>query len=143
MENLKKLLQNIYMTIVIKILTLDGFFCKNNAKKINLPTTTGCISILKNHASFMTALDIGVISVFSEEEIISYIIFGGFAIIKQNNVHILANIVEVSNNLNISQYNLEFQKAKSSLESAETEKQRINAIFQYKLAKARYESIQK
>lgn len=131
------------MTIIIKILTLNGFFYQNKAKKIILPTTTGYISILENYTSFMTALDIGIISIFSEEEIYSYIIFGGFAIIKQNNVNILTNIVEVSNKLDISQYTLEFQKAKSILESAETEKQRINAIFQYKLAKARYESIQK
>nr|YP_009478324.1 cf1 epsilon subunit of atp synthase [Prototheca cutis]BBD20231.1 cf1 epsilon subunit of atp synthase [Prototheca cutis] len=133
----------IIMTIIIKILTLSGFFYQNKAKKIILPTTTGYISILENYTSFMTALDIGILSIFSEEEIYSYIIFGGFAIIKQNNVNILTNIVEVSNKLDISQYNLEFQKAKSILESAETEKQRINAIFQYKLAKARYESIQK
>lgn len=131
------------MTIVIKILTLDGLFCKKNAERISLPTTTGNISILDNHTLFMTTLDIGVISIFSEEEKNSYIIFGGFAIIKQNKVIILANIVEILNNLDNSQYNLEFQKAKRILESAETEKQRVNAIFQYKLAKARYESIKK
>lgn len=129
------------MTIVIKILTLDSFFCKNNAKKINLPTITGYLSILENHTSLMTTLDIGVISVFSDEDSFFYIILGGFAIIKQNKIIILANNIEIINSLDSSKYNLEFQKAKRILESAETEKERVNAIFQYKLAKARYESI--
>jgi F-type H+-transporting ATPase subunit epsilon len=132
------------MTLQISILTPSGIFWSNKAKKILLPTTTGQIGVLKNHRPLITALDIGVIFIYTENTsgFLDITIIGGFALVKQNVIIILTNSAELPNNLNQSKIEIEFQEATTLLENAKTKKQRIDALFHYKRAKARYQALQ-
>ena len=71
------------------IMTPDRIFWNQQAEEIILPTNTGQMGVLKNHAPLMTALDIGVMLIRTKMEWTSVALLGGFALIKQNKVTVL------------------------------------------------------
>ena len=79
------------MSLQVQIMTPDRIFLKEEAEEIILPTNTGQIGILKNHAPIITALDIGVMLMRSKNEWIPLALMGGFALVKQNQVTVLVN----------------------------------------------------
>ena len=48
------------MTLQVCIMTPDRIFWNDQAEEIILPTNTGQMGVLTNHAPLITALDIGV-----------------------------------------------------------------------------------
>jgi F0F1-type ATP synthase epsilon subunit len=66
---------------------------------------------------------------------------GGFALVKQNQVTILANEAESSDKINPEEAQNEFETSKLNLEKAEGVKEKVEANFAYKRAKARYQVI--
>lgn len=129
----------------ISILTPERPFWKGQAEEIILPTETGEMGVLKNHAPLITGLDVGAMLVRTKEEWSSYAIMGGFALIKQNQVTILANEAESSAEI-LKKFNSEeaktaFETAKANLENAVGVKEKVEANFAYKRAKARYQVV--
>ena len=82
------------MTLQVCIMTPDRIFWNEQAEEIILPTNTGQMGVLTNHAPLITALDIGVMLIRSKNEWISVAIMGGFALVKQNQVTVLVNEAE-------------------------------------------------
>ena len=66
---------------------------------------------------------------------------GGFALVKQNQVTILVNEAESSKTIEAEQAEAAFQEAKERLEQAQGEKQRVEATFSFKRARARYQVV--
>jgi F-type H+-transporting ATPase subunit epsilon len=129
------------MTLQVCIMTPDRIFWNDQAEEIILPTNTGQMGVLTNHAPLITALDIGVTLIRSKMEWIPVALMGGFALIKQNQVTILVNEAESAKQIELEKAQLAFEEAKTKLEQVEGEKQRVEATFQFKRARARYQVV--
>jgi F-type H+-transporting ATPase subunit epsilon len=137
------------MSLQISILTPERPFWNGQADEIILPTETGEMGVLKNHAPIITGLDVGAMLVRggqgtgSKEEWNSYAIMGGFALIKNNQVTILANEAVSAENIDPEEAKNAFETAKALLEKAEGEsiKSKVEANFAYKRAKVRYQVV--
>ena len=55
------------MSMQVCIMTPDRIFWNQQAEEIILPTNTGQMGVLKNHAPLMTALDIGVMLIRTKD----------------------------------------------------------------------------
>ena len=72
-----------------------------------------------------------------EEKWTPMILFGGFAEVVENNVTVLVNSVEETISLTASQATAALEEATLALETAETEKEKMNAALNIKKATAR------
>nr|AXH37901.1 ATP synthase CF1 epsilon subunit [Chlamydomonas sp. ICE-L] len=129
------------MSLQISILTPERPFWNGEAEEIILPTETGEMGVLKNHAPIVTGLDVGAMLIRTKQEWNSYAIMGGFALVKQNQVTILANEAQYSVNIDAEEAKTAFETAKDNLEKAEGVKEKVEANFAYKRAKARYQVV--
>jgi ATP synthase F1 epsilon subunit len=122
-------------------MTPDRIFWNDQAEEIILPTNTGQMGVLTNHAPLITALDIGVTLIRSKMEWVPVALMGGFALVKQNQVTILVNEAESAKEIDADQSQSAFEEAKTRLEQADGEKQRVEATVQFKRARARYQVV--
>jgi F-type H+-transporting ATPase subunit epsilon len=129
------------MALQVCIMTPDRIFWNDQAEEIILPTNTGQMGVLANHAPLITALDIGVTLIRSKAEWIPVALMGGFALVKQNQVTILVNEAESSKTITPETAESAFEEAKNRLQTATGEKQRVEATFQFKRARARYQVV--
>ena len=129
------------MSLQISILTPERPFWTGQAEEIILPTETGEMGVLKNHAPLITGLDVGAMLIRNKDEWSSYAIMGGFALIKQNQVTILANEAESAENIDPEEAKTTFETAKANLENAEGIKDKVEANFAYKRSKARFQTV--
>ena len=83
------------MTLQVCIMTPDRIFWNDQADEIILPTNTGQMGVLTNHAPLITALDIGVTLIRSNADWIPVALMGGFALVKQNRTYISRKCVEI------------------------------------------------
>ena len=112
------------MTLQVCIMTPDRIFWNDQADEIILPTNTGQMGVLTNHAPLITALDIG-----------------GFALVKNNQITILVNEAESAKTIQVEEAEKAFEEAKTRLEQSQGEKQRVEATFVFKRARARYQVV--
>nr|YP_010564987.1 ATP synthase CF1 subunit epsilon [Hyalomonas oviformis]UZA62007.1 ATP synthase CF1 subunit epsilon [Hyalomonas oviformis] len=124
------------MSLQVSILTPERPFWNGQAEEIILPTETGEMGILKNHAPIITGLDVGAMLIRYKDQWNAFAIMGGFALVKQNVVTILANNALACETIDPEEANNALQTAKMSLEKAEGIKEKVEANFAYKRAKA-------
>jgi len=129
------------MTLQVCIMTPDRIFWNDQADEIILPTNTGQMGVLTNHAPLITALDIGVTLIRSNSNWIPVALMGGFALVKQNQVTILVNEAESAQTISVDEAERAFEEAKTRLEESQGEKQRVEATFVFKRARARYQVV--
>jgi len=129
------------MSLQISILTPEKPFWNGEAEEIILPTETGEMGVLKNHAPIITGLDVGAMLVRTKEQWNSFAVMGGFAVVKKNQVTILANEAESAETINATEAQEAFETAKGNLEKAEGLKQKVEANFAFKRAKARFQVV--
>ena len=129
------------MTLQVCIMTPDRIFLNQEAEELILPTNTGQMGVLKNHAPLITALDIGVMLIRANNAWESIALMGGFALVKQNKVTVLVNEAESAETIDLSDAEASFSAAKTRLENAEGEKQKVEANFAFKRARARYQVV--
>lgn len=129
------------MSLQVQIMTPDRIFFNEEAEEIILPTNTGQIGILKNHAPIITALDIGVMLIRSKNEWVPIALMGGFALVKQNQVTVLVNEAESSDTIDPQEAENSYTSAKEKLEQASDQKQKVEANFAFKRERARYQVV--
>lgn len=129
------------MNLQICILTPDRVFWNQEAEEIILPTNTGQMGVLTNHAPIITALDIGIMSIRTQKEWASVALMGGFALVKQNQVTVLVNSAESKETIDSSEAEQSFLEAKEQLEKALGQKEKVEANFAFKRARARYQLV--
>jgi F-type H+-transporting ATPase subunit epsilon len=76
------------MRLQVCILTPDCIFQKEEADELILPTSTGQIGVLNNHAPLITALDIGLIIFRQGSNWKPLALIGGFALVQNDQVTI-------------------------------------------------------
>lgn len=89
------------MTLSVKIVSPDRIVWDSQADEVILPSLTGQLGILTNHAPLLTGLSIGVMRVRSQGKFIPIAVLGGFAEVDENNVNILVNAAELGSTIDV------------------------------------------
>jgi F-type H+-transporting ATPase subunit epsilon len=114
----------------------------SDIQEIILSTNSGQIGILPNHASILTALDIGIVKIRLADQWSTMALMGGFAMIDNNNLTILVNDAEKASEINFQEAKESYEKAKTNLDEATgNKKKEIEALLIFKRAKAKLEAI--
>ena len=92
----------------------DRIFFQEEAQELLLPTNTGYIGILEEHAPLVTGLDNGVLAIRQGTEWKFLALLGGFGVIKENRINILCRDIEEASEIKLmKEEKLETGKAKS------------------------------
>ena len=102
------------MTLTVRVITPDSIVWDDTAQEVILPSSSGQLGILSNHAPLLTSLDIGVLRVRADKDWKSIAVMGGFAEVENNEVKVLVNTAELGEAI-------DKEDAQSSLASAESE----------------------
>lgn len=129
------------MSLQVCIMTPDKIFWNEQAEEIILPTNTGQMGVLTNHAPIITALDIGVMSIRTQKDWTSVALMGGFALVKQNQVTVLVNSADSKETIDATEAEKAFLDAQAQLEKAQGQKDKVEANFAFKRARARYQLV--
>lgn len=129
------------MNLQVCIMTPDEIFWNEQAEEIILPTNTGQMGVLTNHAPIITALDIGVMSIRTNKDWTSVALMGGFALVKQNQITILVNSAESKDKIDAAVAEKTFLEAQKQLNNATGSKEKVEANFAFKRARARYQLV--
>jgi ATP synthase F1 epsilon subunit len=129
------------MNLQVCIMTPDEIFWNEQAEEIILPTNTGQMGVLTNHAPIITALDIGVMSIRTNKDWTSVALMGGFALVKQNQVTVLVNSAESKDKIDAGKAEQAFLEAQEQLDKAVGPKEKVEANFAFKRARTRYQLV--
>jgi F-type H+-transporting ATPase subunit epsilon len=129
------------MAMNIRVLTPERIICSTKADEIILPSLTGQVGVLENHATLITALDTGLLRIKLDEKWTPIILYGGLAEIDQNRVTVLVNDVEELVSLELNEVTKQLEQATLAVEEAENSKARLDASVELKKATARLEAV--
>nr|YP_009379936.1 ATP synthase CF1 epsilon chain [Dacrycarpus imbricatus]QHX99604.1 ATP synthase CF1 epsilon subunit [Dacrycarpus imbricatus]BAX56464.1 ATP synthase CF1 epsilon chain [Dacrycarpus imbricatus] len=130
------------MTLNLRVLTPNRVVWDSEVKEIILSTNSGQIGVLTNHASLVTALDIGVMKIRLDAQWSTMALMGGFAKIDDNNVTVLVNNAERGIDIDLQEAREDFRIAKADLARARGKRQAIEADVALKRARTRLEAIE-
>nr|UXE30930.1 ATP synthase CF1 subunit epsilon [Ostreobium quekettii] len=129
------------MILKICVITPDQVFLNQEAEEVILPTNTGLMGVLKNHAPLITALEIGVMLIRVKKDWTSFALMGGFALVKQNQITVLVNEAESEATIDRVEAEESFVNTKRRFEQATDQKQKVEANFAFKRARARFQVV--
>jgi F-type H+-transporting ATPase subunit epsilon len=129
------------MSLNVRVITPDRVVWDAGAEELILPSSTGQLGILTDHAPLLTALDIGVMRLKTEGNWISIVLLEGFAEVENNKVTILCNGAEEGSTIDLTSAQAELEKVTLLVDEATTKKEKIEATIQLRKAKARLQAI--
>ncbi len=106
------------MTLTVRVIAPDKVVWDEVVQEVILPSTTGQLGILSNHAPLLTALDIGVMRVRPGKDWKNIAIMGGFAEVENNEVKVLVNAAEIGDNIDQEKARTEYSAAQAKFEEA-------------------------
>ena len=130
------------MTLTVRVIAPDKTVWDSEAEEVILPSTTGQLGILPNHAPLLTALDVGVMRVRPGKDWLPIALMGGFAEVENNEVTILVNGAERGDAIDKAAALDAYTKAEERLNRVQdSERQeKIQATQAVKRARARYQA---
>ena len=129
------------MSLNVRVITPDKVVWDAMAEELILPSSTGQLGILSNHAPLLTALDIGVMRLKSESGWTSIVLMEGFAEVEDNKVTILCNGAEEASSIDLKTAQDELERLTLLVDEATTKKEKIEATIQLRKAKARLQAV--
>ena len=129
------------MSLNVRVITPDKVVWDAMAEELILPSSTGQLGILTDHAPLLTALDIGVMRLKSDAGWTSIVLMEGFAEVEKNKVTILCNGAEEGSNINRSTAQSELEKVTLLVDQAVTKKEKIEATIELRKSKARLQAV--
>jgi F-type H+-transporting ATPase subunit epsilon len=129
------------MSLNVRVITPDKVVWDAMADELVLPSSTGQIGILTDHAPLLTALDIGVMKLKSDSSWTSIVLMEGFAEVEDNKVTILCNGAEEGDSIDAKTAQEELEKVTLLVDEATTKKERIQATIELRKAKARLQAV--
>ena len=129
------------MALQVCVITPDQVFLNQEAEEIILPTNTGLMGVLTNHAPLITALEIGVMLIRVKKDWKPFALMGGFALVKQNQITVLVNEAESEATIDRAEAEQSFTITKQKFEEATDQKQKVEANFAFKRARARFQVV--
>ena len=129
------------MSLNVRVITPDKVVWDAEANELILPSSTGQIGILTDHAPLLTALDIGVMRLKSDAGWTSIVLMEGFAEVEDNKVTILCNGAEEGSSIDATTAQAELEKVTLLVDEATTKKEKIEATIELRKAKARLQAV--
>jgi F-type H+-transporting ATPase subunit epsilon len=129
------------MILNFSVMAPNRIVLNSQADEIILSTNSGQIGILPNHAPLLTALDIGIIKIRTDQQWTTMALMGGFAMIESNQCSILVNDAEMAKDIDSQEVEKEVELAIKKLSEATNKKQIIEANLALKRAKARLQAV--
>ena len=129
------------MSLNVRVITPDKVVWDATAEELILPSSTGQLGILTDHAPLLTALDIGVMRLKSDAGWTSIVLMEGFAEVDDNKVTILCNGAEEGSSINAATVQQELEKVTLLVDEATTKKEKIEATIELRKAKARLQAV--
>jgi F-type H+-transporting ATPase subunit epsilon len=129
------------MTLQVCIMTPGRVFWNEKAEEIILPTNTGQMGVLKNHAPLVTALEVGVMLIRLKNEWTSLALMAGFAIVQDNKVTVLANEAESAETVDAKQAEKTYLDSQKRLAQASGQKEKVEANIAFKRARVRFQLV--
>ena len=129
------------MSLNVRVITPDKVVWDASAEELILPSSTGQLGILTDHAPLLTALDIGVMKLKSDGKWTSIVIMEGFAEVEDNKITILSNGAEEGSSIDPSVAQSELEKVTLLVDQATTKKEKIEATLELRKAKARLQAV--
>jgi F-type H+-transporting ATPase subunit epsilon len=130
------------MRLQVCILTPDCIFRDKEVEELILPTSTGQVGILNGHAPLLASLDIGPIILRQKANWRALALIGGFALVQDNQVTILVNEAVAASSVEKGEAENELERATARLVGVTSEKEKVEATFSFKRARARYQIVQ-
>tara|TARA_B100001175_G_scaffold215933_1_gene183502 strand:- start:205 stop:597 length:393 start_codon:yes stop_codon:yes gene_type:complete len=129
------------MSLNVRVITPDKVVWDAMADELILPSSTGQIGILTDHAPLLTALDIGVMRLKSDAGWTSIVLMEGFAEVDENKVTILCNGAEEGSSIDLKTAQDALEKVTLLVDEATTKKEKIEATIELRKAKARLQAV--
>jgi len=129
------------MSLNVRVITPDKVVWDASVEEIILPSSTGQLGILTDHAPLLTALDIGVMRLKTEGDWTSIVLMEGFAEVEDNKVTILCNGAEEGNSIDLKTAQAELERVTLLVDEAETKKEKIEATIELRKSKARLQAV--
>ena len=129
------------MSLNVRVITPDKVVWDAMADELILPSSTGKIGILTDHAPLLTALDIGVMRLKSDAGWTSIVLMEGFAEVEANKVTILCNGAEEASSIDAKTAQEELEKVTLLVDEATTKKEKVEATIELRKAKARLQAV--
>ena len=118
--------------INLEIVTPEKKVLSEAVDQVTVPTASGEVGILQNHAPLISSLKPGILSYTKSGVTERMVIAGGFVEVSQNNVSILSDIAETAGEINAETARAEREAAerelvawKGSLDESEAERERL------------------
>jgi F-type H+-transporting ATPase subunit epsilon len=118
----------------------DRIFFQEEAEELLLPTTTGYIGVLQEHAPLITGLDNGVLAFRQGTSWKILALLGGFSVIKENRVNILCRDIEDAATINVETAERRAAIARTGMEEAASRKIYIENQLTFDRERARIEA---
>jgi len=129
------------MSLNVRVITPDKVVWDAAAEELILPSSTGRLGILTDHAPLLTALDIGVMRLKSGTDWTSIVLMEGFAEVESNKVTILCNGAEEASSIDLKTAQEELEKVTLLVDEATSKKEKIEATIELRKAKARLQAV--
>jgi F-type H+-transporting ATPase subunit epsilon len=131
------------MSLNVRVITPDKIVWDANSEELILPSSTGQLGILTDHAPLLTALDIGVMRLKTGTEWTSIVLMEGFAEVENNKVTVLCNGAEEANSIDPVKAQADLEKVSLLVDEATTKKEKIEATLELRKCKARIQALAK
>jgi len=133
------------MSVKIKVISPEKIIWDTEAEQIVLPSITGGLGILTNHAPLVSVLQTGILKKFDQQSWVPIVVLGGIAQIEDNEIIVLANGVEELTESSMTRDDvnkqvLELTEKIATLDPANTSEQK-SLTSDLDLAKARMEGL--
>jgi F-type H+-transporting ATPase subunit epsilon len=116
----------------LEIVTPEKRVLSETVDSVTVPTASGEVGILTNHAPLISSLKSGILSYAKGGAVEKMVVAGGFVEVSANNVSVLADTVEMANEIDVEAARIERETAEKSLgawkgseEEFEIEKERL------------------
>jgi F-type H+-transporting ATPase subunit epsilon len=129
------------MSLNVRVITPDKVVWDASADELILPSSTGQLGILTDHAPLLTALDIGVMRLKTDGNWTSIVLMEGFAEVEDNKITILSNGAEEGSTIDSNAAQSELEKVTLLVDQATTKKEKIDATLELRKAKARLQAV--
>ena len=130
------------MTLILKVISPGETVLDETVDEVILPSSTGQLGILTNHAPLTTVLDIGVLRFKTNNQWQAIALMGGVAEVEENEVTVLVNSAIARSKVDAAAARKEVEAAEKHLATTkDSDKQsKIQAEQALKRAKAKLQA---
>ncbi|WP_055076115.1 ATP synthase F1 subunit epsilon [Pseudanabaena sp. 'Roaring Creek'] len=130
------------MTLTVKVISPDRTILDTVAEEVILPSSTGQLGILTDHAPLISALEVGVLRLRKDKAWSAIALTGGFAEVEENEVTVLVRSGELGSEINSDEARKKLEEAEQALAGikAEDKQGKIQAEQNVRNARARLQA---